>query len=181
MPKHRALQRQLSCRIVCSAVDEGQIHVGDIGVAHSKGLVARLIRVFTRSKWNHCCVIVETDGTRAGTWVVQAEAHGVGRAKFTDVAPGGYVHVLPCPVGIDGIEVAALADTLLDTPYAFLVVFSDLINLFPLPAHLQIMRTGTLMCSAVVALCLFHAGYTNPAWTDLYAVRPDQVADALAS
>lgn len=156
------------------------VRPGDIGVAHSRGLLGWLIRVGTRSHWNHAFVVVEKGATADTTWVVQAEARGVERAKLSAVAPGGYVGILRCPSDVDRSLVVAQAEALVDEHYAFLVIFSIAVNILVPFLRVQVQRPGTLICSAVAAISLHLGGYRHP-WPDLYAVTPAEIAVALSA
>ena len=95
-----SVRRALAQSIILNAVDIADAKPGDIVAAHSTGIIAKLIRLFTRSPWNHIAIIVETAGTVESTYVIQAQARGVVRAPFTSAAPGGSTAILPCPSGV---------------------------------------------------------------------------------
>ena len=161
-------------------LDLSAVQAGDIGVAHSTGVIGWLIRFGTRSQYNHAFVVVdEGDHTPETIQVIQAEAHGVELTTLDQVAPGGYYVILPCPVGVDRKIVCREARSLLRIKYAFVSVASIGIGIIAkalhIPFRLAIRDTSTLICSAVVALSLFNAGWkTNE--PDLYSVTPASIA-----
>lgn len=172
------LSRVLTAELASAAIPVSDAQPGDIILAHSTGITGKLIRFFTRSRWNHVAVIVACDGTEVGTTVIQAEAHGVLEAKLADVAPGGAIAILPCPNGISRELVVSEARALERDKYGFVSIVSIFFNLLPLPIRLSVHENGTLICSAVGALALFNGGWEHQ-WPDLYSVTPAQLAAAL--
>ena len=174
--------RTLSANLSLAALPLDKIQVGDIGIAHTSGVLGWLIRLGTRSKWNHAFVVVYVpmDPTPETIIVVQAQAKGVVYAKLSDVAPGGEYAILPCPDGVDRELVVAMAKTLLREKYAFVSIASIAFNFLPLPIRLDVHQNGTLICSAVVALCLLAGGWLHP-WPDLYSVTPANIATVLTN
>lgn len=166
--------------LASNALDITEVQPGDIGIAHSKGLLGWLIRVGTHSYWNHVFVVISCDGTVTGTLVIQAEAHGVQYASLDKVAPGGEWAILPCPTGVDRLKVIAEAGHLNRIKYAFVSIISIAFNLLPLPVRLNVHENGTLICSAVGALALLAGGWLKQ-WPDLYSVTPAELATALAA
>lgn len=152
---------------------------GDIFIAHSKGILAWLIRVGTRSKWNHAGVIVKAG---IDPLVVQAEARGVSEpVPFSTVAPGGYTAILPCPAGVDHWSVAEFALGQSGTPYGFLTIASIVLTIVtPVFIHFNFRRGDTFICSALVAFALLAGGWLHK-WTDYYQVTPAQLALALVT
>lgn len=172
----------IGAQVNANALDLADVRPGDIGVAHSRGLIGWLIRLGTRSHWNHSFVVVEVgDHTPDTVTVVQAEAHGVEYAKLSEVAPGGSWAILRCPLGTDPDMVVEQAHGFVGWDYAFIVIGSLVVNIILPFLRLQVQRSGTLICSAVSALSLHAGGYLDASWTDLYAVTPAQIAIALSA
>lgn len=172
----------IGAKLDARALPLADIQPGDIGVAHSKGIIGWLIRLGTRSYWNHSFVVVDAGKHTPETIiVVQAEAHGVEYARLADVAVGGSWAILPCPAGVDPDRVVDQADDFVGWDYAFVVIASLSINIVLPFLRLQVQRSGTLICSAVSALSLHAGGYLERPWTDLYAVTPAQIAVALSA
>ena len=157
------------------------VQPGDIGCAHSTGILGWLIRFGTRSTWNHSFVVVDVPAspTPETITVVQAEAHGVELAKLSDVAPGGTYAILPCPVGVDRAIVVREARALLREKYAFISIASIALKIIAtalhIPFRLAIRDQSTLTCSAVVALSLFNGGWSMNV-PDLYQCTPAEIA-----
>lgn len=156
-----------------------QVQAGDIIVAHSTGILGWLIRVGTHSQWNHAAVVVDPgDHTPETIQVIQAEAHGVELTTLDQVAPGGYTATLPCPAVVDRSIVVREAHSLLRTKYAFVSIVSIglkiLAKMVHLPLRISIRDDSTLICSAVVALCLFNGGWSRNT-DDIYEVTPAEV------
>lgn len=165
-----------------AALDLPDVQPGDIGVAHSKGIIGWLIRVGTRSHWNHSFVVVEVNGPDPkDIVVVQAEAHGVEYATLDKVAPGGSYAILPCPTGVNRSLVVAQAEAYVKDAYAFIMIASIAMNILIPFLHLYTMRANTLICSAVSALSLHAGGHIYKPWGDLYSVTPAQIATALSA
>ncbi len=156
-----------------------RVQAGDVGLAHSRGLVGLLIRLLTRSKWNHAFVVVAVHGPAPDQIeVVQAEAHGVELTTLDKVAPGGRIEIIACPAPNRSLVVAE-ALSLRRRRYGFVTIASILFNLAPLPFRLDVQENGTLICSAVAAISLLAGGWLHP-WPDLYQVTPAQLAIALS-
>lgn len=81
---------------------------GDFFVAAGKGPVGAGIRLFTRSRWTHAGMVVETDGA-----TVEALRDG---AAYSHVRPG-YVICSPPLSGAQRVAAARVARGLLHTPY----------------------------------------------------------------
>lgn len=164
------------------ALNLADVQPGDIVVAHSSGLIGWLIRVGTRSHWNHAAVVVAVHGpTAALIEVVQAEGHGVQRSTLDRVAPHGSFAVVACPTGVNRALVVEQALATVGDAYAFVVIASLIVNIFVPFFHLQLSKPGALICSAVAALSLHAGGYIHPSFSDLYAVTPAQLAIAIAA
>lgn len=172
----------LSTSILSSEIPLTQAQPGDIGVAHSKGIIGRLIRLATHSRWNHVFVVVDVPAnpTPQAVTVIQAEAHGVLTSRLSDVAPHGYYAILPCPPGVDRTKVVAEAKALRRTKYAFVSIASIAFNLVPWPIRLDVREDSTLICSAVGAFALLAGGWLQQ-FPDMYTVTPAQLAAALAN
>lgn len=182
-----ALQRDVAIADLVDAykLTLDKVQAGDIGVAHSKGFLGWLIRIGTGSYWNHAFGVVDPgDGTPETIQVIQAEAHGVELTTLDKVAPGGEVNILSCPTGVSRPIVVRELKALLRTKYAFVTDFcigvSIIAKKLHIPLRFTVRENSTLICSAVVTLALFNAGYnTNP--PDLYSVTPAEVAMELGS
>ncbi len=152
---------------------------GDVGVAHSKGFVAFVIRVVTRSKVNHAFVLEVVGPTPETTTVIQAEARGVSRTTLDKVAPGGYIELLAAPPEVDRSKVVAFARSRMGVRYGFASIASILFTLAtPRIIRFDFRRSGTLVCSALVALSLLAGGWLEEI-SDYYQFTPAQVRRAL--
>ena len=170
----------LGIKIKAAAITVETAQPGDIGVAHSKGIIGFLIRLFTRSTWNHVFVVVSAGSTPETVQVIQAEAHGVERVNLSDVAPGGSWSILACPSGVSRDLVVSEATALLRHKYGFVSIVSILFNLAMPFLRLEVHEGSTLICSAVGALALFNGGW-EVQFPDLYSVTPATLAAALTA
>ena len=168
--------------VYSNALDLTDVKVGDIGIAHTKGFFGLLIRIGTRSKWNHAFVVVlvPKNPTAQTIRVIQATPRGVIASALDEVAPGGYFAILPCPTGVSRRVVVAQAILLRRDKYAFVSILSIAFNFIPLPIRLNLYQSSTLICSAVCAVSLHAGGWLYP-WPDMYSVTPKQLAAALTT
>jgi hypothetical protein len=137
---------------------------GDAVFAHTQDLYGWIIRVAQRIRWrrghewNHMAIVVQVDpdGT---VWCLQMHRR-CELTRLKDIAPGGYVKMVPCPENVDATRAVEYANTQRETHYAVLTVISIFINLF-LPRFFQfdLLRAGTLMCSGLVARSWEHGGW----------------------
>jgi hypothetical protein len=169
---------RLTDGIVRQEIAPADAKPGDIVVAHSKGIFGALIRLGTRSRWNHAAVVVEAG---ADPLVVQAEARGVSSARLSTVAPGGYTAILRCPAGVDRYDVVGFATAAEGTAYGFFTILSITRTILtPGFIHLNFRRGGTYICSALCSFALLAGGWLHP-WTDYYQVSPAELASALVA
>lgn len=127
---------------------------GDFCVVRTRGLVARLIRLITRSPWNHAAVFVTQ------TEIVEAQPFGAARDRFgyTVAAFSSGIVVLTDQQRAD---ITARALELVGTPYGFL----DLLSLGCLQYGIKprfirnrVRRSDRLTCAQLVDACYAAAG-----------------------
>ncbi len=162
---------------------------GDAVFAHTKDLYGWSIRVAQAWKWwkgreyNHMAIVVKVDDD--GTvWCRQMHRRNE-LTKLKDIAPGGYVKVVPCPEGVNRADAVAYANLHADTHYSVVTIFSIVFNLF-LPNFLQIdfIHAGSLMCSAYVARCYEHGNWIctyKGKETDPFQITPGQMDITLST
>lgn len=160
---------------------------GDIGLCHSLGFLPRLIRVMQRlryhngrpcARWSHAFMLVEPvselDGDGWRDWVIiEAESKGV---QFSWLSQMGEYVILDSGQDQRGRELALrFADRALGSKYGFFTLLSIAVNLI-LPTSWQVTRTGTFICSGLVAHALEHGGYIFPLKWEADEVMPADLA-----
>lgn len=154
---------------------------GDIGFAHNKGAMAKLIRVgewlkFRKgSGWNHMFVVAE-DGN-----IIQATLKGVIISPLVTVAPGGHYFTMPPPVGVRREDVLAFAKAQVGLRYGVLTIFAiatDILTWQWVPA-LRGARKSSWICSGLGCEALRYGGWLHD-WIDIYTVTPAQAYLALS-
>lgn len=158
---------------------------GDIGFAHSTGIVAKGIRYAERRDgedafWNHVFTLSHKDDN--GEWVVlQAEKAGVTNTHLLEsVAPGGKYEVLSFPDKLaDRERYLEFLDAQVSDSYSILSIASCALDMY-LPDAICLRRAGTWICSGLVATALLYAGYA-PIVTlpDLYTTTPSKIRELL--
>lgn len=159
---------------------------GDLVFCTSKGIIGSAIRWAQRkdigevfAKYNHVAIL---DREENGEWyVIQAEAAGVTNdKKLTSVAPGGQYRVVELPDTIDADKFLEFARSQVGSAYGYSSILSCAFDLF-LPDRICLRKTGTWICSGLVAGALMYAGFKGAqGWPDLYTVTPAQIAYAIA-
>lgn len=157
---------------------------GDLVFCHSTGIISRAIRVAEWIRWrkgstyNHVAIL---DVQQLDGWtVIQAEARGVTRgAKLSTIAPGGTYSIVGLPTGCNRAEVLAWARQSVGRRYGWVTIVSILVTIFS-PGFFDVMLPFTYICSALAADSLGHGGWMQQ-WSDIYAVTPAQLWDALTA
>ena len=157
---------------------------GDLVLAHSKGPFGILIRFgqWLRpswrpwKKWNHAAIVtgIRSDGT-----IRCAQMGRTGEVvNLTEVAPGGYTIIRPCPKGIDRIKAVdyALRQTNPPVRYSVTTIISIALSLLtPSFIRFDFRRHGdALICSALVARAWEHGGWDCP--VDPFQITPAELA-----
>jgi len=158
---------------------------GDLVFCHSKGIISRAIRVAQRlrstpedARWNHVAILDRLEDN--GWYVIQAEAKGVtSNRMLKDVAPGGKMQIVSCPATVSRKKILDFARSQISDPYGFITILSIAFD-FILPQSIAIRKSGTWVCSALVAGGLWYGGYPKAmTWPDLYQVTPADLYGAL--
>ena len=157
---------------------------GDLVLAHSKGAFAVLIRFgqWLRpswrpyKKWNHAAVVVDVGGVGEPLCVQMGRRGQL--SPLSDVAPGGYVEIRPMPAGVDRTKAVHYAKEQIGVKYSVAAIFSIALTLLtPKMFHFDFRRKGnSLICSALVARCWEHGGWSCP--TDPFQITPAELAKA---
>ena len=152
---------------------------GDVGVAHSTGLMARAIRLGERlrwgvrpSHWNHAFIVDRVEGDKV--YIIQAEPHGVTNDKTIDTV-GEYRVVTP-PADVD--KVLAFARGEVGRRYGWLSILTIAFDIATPPWLPSLRRPDTWVCSALVGEALRAGGWVQ-SWPDVYCVTPAQLAATL--
>ena len=154
------------------------IAAGDIGFAHTKGIMGRLIRFGEMLKgkrgkeWNHQFVV---DRQINGEWyIIQAKFSGVSDScKLDDVAPGGYFMTVAPPRECDRAKILEFNRAQVGATYSVLTILSiaiDIVTWNWVPALMNSYRQSWV-CSGLVNESLRYAGWLHQ-WVDLYTVTP---------
>ena len=155
---------------------------GDIGLSHSRGVLPWLIRVFQRLRyrkggaphWNHAFLLVCPDpANMAGEFedwiIIEAEAHGV---QCSYLSEKGEFEIMDSRLDDRGRELAiAYAEQALGSEYGFWTIASIAANLL-LPTGIQVTRSGTFICSGLVAHAMEHGGHVFPLKWEADEVMP---------
>lgn len=159
---------------------------GDIGFAHTTGLMGRLIRLgewlrFRKgSHWNHAFVVDRVvDGV---PYIIQATLRGVtDSAPLATVAPGGNYVTMPPPMTASRSGVLKFARAQVGAPYSFATIVAiaiDIVtwNWFP---SFRGARRNSWICSALVGESLRFGGWLHD-FRDIYEVTPSQLWEAIS-
>ena len=155
---------------------------GDIGFAHSNGIMGRAIRFGERlrwgekpSHWNHAFIVdkvwLASDGHVVVT-IIQAEPHGVTNDKLIE-SVGDYILVEPNP-NHSREDILAFAREQVGSQYGFLSIVSSALDIASPNWWPAFRRRSTWICSALVAESLRYAGFLH-SWGDIYTVTPAQL------
>lgn len=163
-----------------------------VAFVRKKGYVPRAIRLGQSLRWwflwrrtrpelKQCCQythiakLYQKDSD--GTWIIaQAEASGTHLAKLEPDNESSFI-VIPLTAfptingqPVDRARVVAEAKRLLGDHYGFITIGSIGVNM-ALPRFLDVMRPGTLVCSAYANVC-DHAGGVAVDMRDVYQNTP---------
>jgi hypothetical protein len=155
---------------------------GDIGFAHSNGIMARAIRLGERlrwgekpSYWNHAFIVdkvwITADNDVVIT-IIQAEPHGVTNDKLIE-SVGDYILVEPQP-NHSRNDILNFAREQVGSRYGFLSIVSVALDIASPNWWPAFRRRSTWICSALVAESLRYAGFLHN-WGDIYTVTPAQL------
>jgi len=155
---------------------------GDIGFAHSNGIMGRAIRFGERirwgekpSHWNHAFIVDRVylaDDGHAVVTIIQAEPHGVTNDKLIETV-GEYVLVAPQP-NHSRNDILDFARAQVGSRYGFLSIFSLVLDIASPNWWPAFRRRNSWICSALVAESLRFAGWLHN-WGDIYTVTPAQL------
>lgn len=159
------------------------MQAGDLVFCHNKGLIGagirwaqrRLHNIGTAHKWNHVGILNER--LENGDWtVIQANSKGVSdNGLLSEIAPGGLYEVHSLPSEVDRTLFLAFCRLQVGAEYGYLSDISVALDLF-LPESICLRRSGTWICSGLVAGGLWFCGYPKMAdVTDLYTVTPAEI------
>jgi hypothetical protein len=157
---------------------------GDIGFAHNRGIMGKLIRVgewlqLRNSEWNHAFVVSRVvDGV---PFIIQATLKGVIESPLRTVAPGGSEITFAPPAGVDRDKVVAFAQSQLGNEYGVLTIAAiaiDIVSWNWVPS-LRGARKQSWICSGLTCEALRFGGWLHD-WIDIYDVTPQQAFDVLA-
>jgi hypothetical protein len=158
--------------------------VGDLVFAHSNGLMGRLIRVGERlrwgehaSYWNHAAIVNRIDNNGVA-FVIQADIRGVNEAPLSSV---GEYRLRKIPDGVSQDAVLEFLRGQVGSKYGVLSILCIALDLITWNAAPDLRRSGTWICSALVAESLRAGGWFSPAsnYGDIYTVTPAQLWTSL--
>jgi len=159
------------------------VNAGDIGFAHSDGLMGRAIRFGERirwgekpSHWNHAFVVDRiVDGV---AYVIQAEPSGVTNDKTID-SVGEYVLVdASAKVNVDAVLKFARQEV--GSRYGWLSIISIIFDIATPSWFVSTRRRNTWICSALVGEALRAGGFISR-WPDVHCVTPAQLFSSLTA
>lgn len=153
---------------------------GDVGFAHTTGIMGRLIRwgewlKFKRgSGWNHMFIVDRiVDGE---PYIIQATLKGVtDTAKLSEVAPGGNYIVMQPPLGTSRKQIVTFARAQVGLEYGLWTIVAltiDILSWQWFPA-LRGARKESWICSALVMESLRYGGALFDI-LDIYTITPAQ-------
>ena len=153
------------------------IQAGDIGFAHNKGTMGRLIRFGEHlkgvwgSEWNHEFIVSKFEDGQ--WWIIQATMKGVIESPLESVAPGGHYITMPPPPECDRAKILEFAYEMLGSKYSFLsdiAIAIDMLTWNWVPALMNSYRR-TWNCSGLTNEAMRYAGWLHP-WINVYTVTP---------
>src|SRR5487761_2022633 len=160
---------------------------GDVGFAHTTGIMGRLIRVgeFLRfrkgSQFNHAFIVSDKTHTNGEYLAIQATLKGVtADVPVSRVAPGGKTVFVSLPEWVDPKKVLAFANNQVGIRYGYLTILAislDILSWQWAPA-LRGARKPSWICSALTCETLRYGGWVHE-WIDIYTVTPAQAYCAL--
>jgi len=159
---------------------------GDIGFAHSDGIMGRAIRFGERirwgespSHWNHAFIVDTvkivgsiTEGYRTEITVIQAEPSGVTDDKPISTV-GSYTLIEPDPTH-SRRDILAFARAQVGSEYGWGSIASCALDCMTPNWAPSFRRPGTWICSALVAEALRYGGWLHN-FDDIYTVTPAQL------
>ncbi len=133
---------------------EAALVPGDFIVTHGSGFVDSLIRLITRSHWNHAALIIASDGT-----LIEALGTGLTRDNIGKYRRRDYFVVRLELDEDDRAEVIAYANAMLarHPKYGFLTIATIALRILT-KMRLVIKKDGTFICSEFVARSLAQGG-----------------------
>ena len=176
-----------------------QIQAGDIGFAHNRGLMGRLIRfgewlkgkglkrlwrrlrgekIPLNELWNHEFIVSKFENGE--WWIIQATMEGVIESPLKSVAPGGRYITLAPPIQCDRAKILEFAYSQVGTRYSILsdvAIGIDIVTWNWFPAFMNSYKR-TWNCSGLTNEALRYAGWLHQ-WINVYTVTPQQGFDAL--
>lgn len=126
---------------------------GDIALVRTSGFVGWVIRVVTRSPYNHVRLVATDHG-------IVLEANPTG-AELGSVQPGDVIVEVPL-TDEQRDRIPAITMQLLGKPYGFLDVLAlglSRLGIRPLPVQRRIVNPRTLFCSQLVDLAWSRVGF----------------------
>ena len=157
---------------------------GDIGFAHSNGIMGKAIRFGERlrwgvkpSHWNHAFIVdtVEHDGEEWVVTIIQAEPSGVTQGKRIETV-GDYILVEPLPTH-SRASILAFARAQVGSHYGWGSIASNVLDILTPDWFPSFRSQDSWICSALVAEALRFAGWLYD-WGDIYIVTPAQLFSA---
>ncbi|HWD97367.1 MAG TPA: hypothetical protein VG246_13180 [Acidimicrobiales bacterium] len=154
------------------------IQAGDIGFAHTKGLMGRLIRLGEAlkgklgSEWNHQFVVDRiVDGV---PYIIQATFEGVtDTAPLSMVAPGGRYITMPPPPEVDRGKLLEFCRSEVGTKYSLLsdvAIGIDILSWNWVPALMNSYRR-TWQCAGLINEGMRFGGWLHQ-WVNCNTVTP---------
>ena len=133
---------------------EQQLIPGDFIVTHGNGFVDSLIRLMTRSRWNHAALITASDGT-----LIEALGTGLTRDNISKYRRRDYFVVRLELDAEDRQQVVAYADAMLKRhpQYGFWTIATIALRILT-KMRFIIKKDGTFICSEFVARSLAQGG-----------------------
>lgn len=162
----------------------GELRVGDVGFARTKGIMGRLIRAgewlkFRICDFNHTFVVVGTGETAEDTWIVQAELRGVSLRRLSEILPAAEeIWYVSPPKEANPLKVAEFSLRQLGAPYGLLTIGCISIDILTPDWFISFRRNGSWICSALTAESLRYAGWLAD-FDDIYIITPTGLWKAL--
>jgi len=157
----------------------GAIDVGDIGYAHTTGLLGFLIRLgetikFRSGRFNHQFTVVSTGELSNEIWIVEATLKGVKLSLLSDLLDkGADITILPPPAVCERHKIAEFNFEQVGSKYGLLsdiCIAVDILTWEWVPAF---RRPFTWICSALAQEGLRYGGWLI-SLGDIYTPTPEQ-------
>lgn len=166
-------------------ITHGKIKPGDLGWAHTTGLLGWLIRVgewlkFRKGVYNHAFTVVGVSDT-GEVHIVEATLRGVKFSLLSDLLDkGATIEILPPPPETDPDRICEFNINQVGKKYGLLSDICIALDILTWDNFPAVRRNDTWECAALQMEALRYAGFFAE-WGDIYTVTPTQSYEVVKS